>query len=89
VCHGNAIGSTGTKLSTDVPSHKKRLMITPRTQVAESLKASNGEKRRPALQRKLPIANGSFLEAQFKSFADPSAVIHDGQHRALCGHTRQ
>jgi hypothetical protein len=45
----------------------------------KKLKASNGENRRPALQRKLPIANGSFLEAQFKSFADTSAVIHDGQ----------
>jgi hypothetical protein len=30
----------------------------------------------------LPITNGSFLEAQFQSFADPLAVIHHGQHRA-------
>lgn len=35
--------------------------------------------------RKLPIPNGSFLEAQFQSLADPSAVIHHGQHRPHCG----
>jgi hypothetical protein len=28
----------------------------------------------------LPVANGSFLEAQFQCLADSSAVIHDGQH---------
>jgi hypothetical protein len=39
-----------------------------------------------AMQRKLPIANGSFLEAQFQSFDDPSAVIHHGQHRAQNRH---
>jgi hypothetical protein len=38
-----------------------------------------------ASQRKLPIANGSFLEAQLQSIDDPSAVIHYGQHRARCG----
>ena len=35
------------------------------------------------VQRKLPIANGSFLEAQFQCFADQSAVIHHGQHLIL------
>jgi hypothetical protein len=42
--------------------------------------------RTTASQRRLPIANGSFMEAQFQSFADPLAVIHLGQHRALSGH---
>lgn len=37
------------------------------------------------MQRNLPIANGSFLEAQFQFFADPSAVIHHGQYRARGG----
>jgi hypothetical protein len=39
-------------------------------------------KRTPVVQREQPIANGSSMEAQFKNFADPSAVIHHGQHRA-------
>lgn len=34
------------------------------------------------MQRKLPGAKGSFMEAQFQSFSDPSAVIHHSQHRA-------
>jgi len=34
-------------------------------------------------QRKLPIANGSLLKAQFQSFADPSVVIHHGRQRAF------
>jgi hypothetical protein len=36
------------------------------------------------MQRKLPIANGSFLDAQFQCFAGPSAVSYHGQHRAHC-----
>jgi hypothetical protein len=34
----------------------------------------------------LPIANGSFMEAQLQSIDDPSAVIHNGQHRAQSRH---
>jgi hypothetical protein len=37
------------------------------------------------VQRKLPIPNCSFLEAQFQSFTDPSALIHNGQHRSQPG----
>jgi hypothetical protein len=40
--------------------------------------------RTSVLQRKRLIANGSFVEAQFQSYADPSALIHHGQHRAPC-----
>jgi len=29
----------------------------------------------------LPVTTGSFLEVQFQSFADWSAVIHGGPHR--------
>ena len=36
---------------------------------------------------KLQVANASFLESQFQTFADPSAVIHHGQHRARSGTT--
>jgi hypothetical protein len=34
------------------------------------------------MQRLLPFTTGSFLEVQFLRFADRSAVIHDGPHRA-------
>ena len=37
-------------------------------------------------KRKLPFANGSFPEAQFQCFDDPSAVIHHG-HRAHSSHS--
>jgi hypothetical protein len=35
------------------------------------------------LQRLLPVTTGSFLEAQFQSFPDRSAVIHGGPQRPL------
>jgi hypothetical protein len=30
------------------------------------------------MQRFLPVANVSFMEAQLQRFSDPPAVIHDG-----------
>jgi hypothetical protein len=39
------------------------------------------------MQRLLPVANGSFMEAQLQRFSDLPAVIHDGWLRAQTGHS--
>lgn len=51
-------------------------------QLVGNLKVCNGEKRRPAPQRLLPVVSARFLAAQLHDLAYHSAAIHFDQKNA-------